>query len=442
MASHDLKKVIGELKTFGSKSISAIERRSSVFPPCLTKRASARIMDIGEGIYTRDMNGNWYMSWASQSKNVGYNHPEVASAIKEQVDNPDPIIKIKLAEKLKEIAPGSLSYGKVFFSRGGGEAAEFSMKLARYCTKKPIFIACQGSFHGSSMGSLSITFSESKLRGYSHPLLSDTVHIPFPYCYRCTFGQNQFNCDYECIEYIRYTLGTVAHPDATAAIFIEPMQGHGGGILAPEEYFKKLRKLCDENEILLIIDEVVCSMGRMGKYFGIENWDIEPDLIFMGKPLADGLPLGAGIGKNEIIQKWDEACPRASALGHSICCAAALATINIIKDEGLIDNSNKVGVYMLKRLKEMSEEHKLIGNVRGKGLFIGLEFVKDRDKKTPATHETTEIIYRAAKKGLLLIRGGLYHQSLRIVPPLIITEDQAEKGLNILNETLKEVDVI
>lgn len=433
-------KILGEIKPPQSKSLDLMYRRDKVFPPCLTKRATGRILIEGEGVYQKDLNGNWYISWASQSKNVGYNHPQVTSAIQKQVTKPNPLIRIKLAEKVKEIAPSSLSKGKVFFSRGGGDAAEFSMKLTRHCSKKPIFIACQGSFHGSSMGSLSITFAESKLRGYSHPLLSDVVHVPFPYCYRCTFGQSYPDCDFECIRYIDYVLETVAHPEATAAFFIEPMQGHGGGVIAPDGYFKRLRKLCDENEILLVDDEVVCGMGRMGKKFGIENWGVEPDLIFMGKPLADGLPMGAGIGKKELMEKWDEACPRASALGHDICCAASLATINVIQEKGLIANAMKLGGYMLKRLKEMSEEHKLIGDVRGKGLYLGLEFVKNRDKKTPATKETAELVGKAAKKGLLLMRGGPYRQSLRIVPPLIVTEEEVDIGLNIFDETLKEVE--
>jgi len=395
----------------------------------------------GEGVYAKDVHGNKYLTWSTQAQNVGYSHPKVVDAIKNQASRTeDPYIKLRLAEKLKEIAPGSLSDGKTFFARGGGEAAEFAMKLVRHCSKKPIFMACQGSFHGSTMGSLSITLCDSKIRGYSHPLIPEVVHVPFPYCYRCTFGQSYPDCDFECIEYIRYTLKTVAHPEATAAFFIEPIQNHAGGTVAPDGYFKRLRKLCDENEILLVDDEVVCGMGRTGKMFGIENWGVEPDLIFMGKPLACGLPIGAGIGKKELMAKWDEACPRASALGHSVCSAAALATINVVQDEGLVENSEKVGAYMLKRLKELSEEHILIGDVRGKGLFIGLELVSDRDKKTPATKETRALSRLTAKKGLLLGGGGLYRQTVCIKPPLTTTEEQAETALVILDEALTEIE--
>jgi len=440
MLNFEPQKVIGELNPIGSKSLNAIDRKLEGFPPCLTKHIRQRILASGEGIYVSDLDGNWYTTWAAQSLNVGYSHPKVVAAIQKQVSkDANPIVNIELAEMLKDIAPGSLSDGMVFYSKGGADATEFTMKLARYCSKKTIFIACQGSFHGGTLGSLSLTFAESKLRGFSHPLLSDVVHVPFPYCYRCNFGQDYPDCNFECIEYIRYVLDTVAYPAATAAFFIEPIQGHGGGVVAPEGYFKELRKICDENEIFLVDDEVVCGFGRTGKMFGIEHFCVEPDLMIMAKPLASGMPIGAVIGKREIMERWDEACPRSSGVGHSVCCAAALATIDVILKEELLKNSWKVGDYMLKRFKEMYDEHELIGDVRGKGLFLGVEFVKDRKKKIPATKETIEVINNSFKKGLILMRGGTYGQSLRIVPPLIITEEQAEIGLNILDEVLKGI---
>ena len=433
-------KTLGQLNMDRKKSLEVINRRLEAFAPCLTRRSRTHVIAGGKDIYLTDLEGNLYMNWAAQSLNIGYNHPKVVSAIQKQVsDDADPLVSIKLAETLKKIAPGSLSSGKVFYSKGGADAAEFTMKLARYITKKTIFIACQGSFHGGTLGALSITFAESKLSGYSHPLLSSVVHVPFPYCYRCSFGQSYPNCDFECIKYIRYVLDTVAYPGATAAFFIEPIQGHGGGVVVPDGYFEKLRKICDENEILLVDDEVVCCLGRTGRMFGIEHFNVEPDIMFMAKPLASGMPMGAVIGKREIMERWDEAHPRSSGVGHSVCCAAALATIDVIQKKDLLVNSRNIGEYMLKRLNELYDDYLLIGDVRGKGLFLGVEFVKDRDKKTPATKQTRELVQNALKKGLRLMIGGTYGNSLRIVPPLTMTEEQAEVGLNILENVLEEI---
>jgi 4-aminobutyrate aminotransferase len=435
------KKVFGELIAIGNRSLDVYNRRLTAFPPCLAKRKRSRTLVGGKGIYRNDLEGNWYIDWTAQEHNVGHRHPKVVDAIKKQSDEEaNPIIDLELAEKIKEISPGSLSDGKVFWSKGGADATEFTMKLTRYCSKKTVFIACQGSFHGGTLGALSLTFADSKLRGYSHPLLSDVVHVPYPYCYRCSFGQSYPDCGLECIDYLRYVLDTVAYPGATAAFFIEPIQSHGGGVSAPPEYLKELRKICNDNEIFLVDDEVVCGFGRTGKMFGIQHSAIEPDIMIMGKPLASGLPMGAGIGQREIMEKWDEAWPRSSGVGHEICCAASLATIDAIQKEKLLENSSKIGDYMLKRFREMYNEHKLIGDVRGKGLWLGIEFVKDRNKKTPATKETREIVNNAFKKGLLLLIGGTYGQSLRIVPPLIMTEEQAEIGLNIFDEVLKSID--
>lgn len=341
--------------------------------------------------------------------------------------------KVALAEKLKEIVPPSLSDGLVGFTRGGTLATENAILMVRRYSGRSVIFACQGSYHGSVLASLSLTMDRSEMRRGLYPLMSDVVYAPYAYCYRCPFGQEYPGCGFQCVEYIRNVLDTVAYPDDTAAFFIEPIQTHGGVVVPPDGYLERVREVCDEHQILLVDDEVVTGLGRTGKMFGVEHWNVQPDILLMGKPLGSPLPLGAVIGRKEVMEA------HVGGTGFSISCAAAIANIEVILEERLMEHASRIGDHIMKRLRELQEEQEIIGDVRGKGLLIGLELVKDRESKRPATKEARDVLIKAYQKGLLMLQGGTYRQSIRLTPPLIITRKQADEAVDILERAFKDL---
>lgn len=396
------------------------------------------IKSTAKGVYVKDIEGNTYIDFTAQSHNVGHNHPKIRDALKKYIETEKPIgVKTLLAEILKDIAPEGLLNSRVSFSCSGTSAAEKALKIVRSHSGRPLIMTFLGSYHGGSIGTMSLSMSGSELRRGCH-LSTGVAYVPYPYCYRCPFGQEYPDCGFECINAINDAFEAIAHPRDIAAFFVEPIQAHGGIVLPPDEYFVKLRKICDEHKILLVSDEVVTGFGRTGKMFGMETWDIEPDVIFMGKPIADGLPLGAVIGSEEIMK---HARLLSSMDGNALSCAASLANIDVILRENLMENSLKVGGYMMNRLKEMQEKHNIIGDVRGKGLMLGVELVKDMNGKKPAGKEARKILEKAYHKGLLMLIGGMYHQVFRITPPLNITIEQADEGLKILDSILGEFKI-
>jgi len=413
-------------------------------------RSQDLVVSEEKGVYVTDVDGNIYLDFtgAGQTNNIGYSHPRVIDAIKEQADKGiTPLsslrLRIELAQRIIKISPGELARGKVAFCTTGSDATEFAIKMVRsvYPGRTGLF-ALQGAYHGSYLGGLSVTMDNSQLRRYCLGALQPSAYAPFAYCYRCSFGQEFPGCGYPCVEYIKYVLDTVAPPEEMAAFFVEPIQAHAGNIVPPEGFLSKVKRICEQNKILLVDDEVVTGFGRTGKMWGIENWIIEPDIMLLGKPIAAGLPLAAIVGKREIMDRWvPELHLRTAFAGNPVSCSAALASINVIEQEQLLENSAKVGNYMMKRLKEMAEEYEFIGDVRGKGLLIGVELVKDRRTKEPAPDLVRMTIEKARDKSLLLYAGGTYRQTIRFSPPLSLTTDEAEKGLNILEEAFREVGV-
>lgn len=412
--------------------------KSSMDLPSLTRFRGVPISK-GNDIYVTDVDGNQYIDFTAQYCNVGHSHPKVIRAVQQQIETGglfagDPP-KIILTEKIKKIAPRRLSDGRVGLCRGGTSAIEYTILLARAYSKRTIILSFQGSYHGESLGALSLTMSRSELRRGFHPFISDIVPIPYPYCYRCPHGHELPNCAFQCTDYIEYVLQTVAHPEDVAAFFIEPIQVHGGVVVPPDQYFRKLRKICDKYRILLVDDEVVTGFGRTGEMFAIQHWGITPDIMLMGKPIAAGLPLGAVIGGKELMKYYR---------GHGanpVACAAAIANIKVILNEKLVEAASKVGEHMMRRLREMQEQHESIGEVRGKGLIIGVELVKNRHEKTPATQETRKVIQQACRKGLLMVPVGTYQQVVRIAPPLTLKIEQADKALDIFSTTLRELNL-
>ncbi|MCS7385069.1 MAG: aminotransferase class III-fold pyridoxal phosphate-dependent enzyme, partial [archaeon GB-1867-097] len=283
-----------------------------------------------------------------------------------------------------------------------------------------------------------LTSSKPVQRKWFSPLLPGVEHVPYPYCYRCPWRQNYPECGYWCVDFIEdYYFKKYVPPDETACIIFEPIQGEGGYVVPPPEYWGHIRKLCDKYGILMISDEVQAGMGRTGRWFGIEHWNVTPDLIAIAKGIAAGLPLGAVVGRSEIMD-----LPRGSHAstfgGNPVSCAAASAVIDVIEGEKLLENASKIGEYTMKRFEEFQEKYELIGDVRGKGLMIGVELVKDRRSKEPAVKELSKILLKCFKKGVAVIGAG--KSTIRIAPPLTISMELMEKAIDIIGESIGEVE--
>lgn len=390
-----------------------------------------------DGAYVTDVDGNRYVDFAAQHFNVGHNHPKVLKAITQittgEWRDAEISAKVILAEKLKLMAPSALSDVLVGFTRGGTLAAEYSILAVRKYSKRSVIFSCQGSYHGGVLASLSLTMDRSEMRKGLYPLMSDVVYLPYAYCYRCPHGQEYPSCELQCIEYFRYVLDTVAYPEDVAAFFVEPIQAHGGVVVPPQGYLEGVREICDEHRIVLVDDEVATGLGRTGKMFGIEHWNIQPDIVFMGKSLGSELPLGAVMGRREIMEAYG------GETEFAIPCAVAIATIEVILEEKLMENASRMGDYITRRLEKLQGAHEIIGDIRGKGLLIGLELVKHRESKKPATKEAEAVLVKAYGNGLLMLLGGTYRQTLRLTPPLNITREQVDEAVDILERTLEDL---
>jgi 4-aminobutyrate aminotransferase len=430
----------------GPKAMELVKKDERFISPSYV-RFYPLVVESGKGCTVKDVDGNEYIDFNSglACLNVGHNHPKVIEAIKRQCDrflhysNTDFYYNevVALAEKLAEITPGNFEK-KVYFGNSGTEAIEAAIKLAKWHTRKQLFIGFINAFHGRTIGSLSLTASKPAQRRYFFPLMPGVNHVPYPYCYRCPFKQTYPDCHYWCVDFIdEFVLQKYAPPEDVAAIVFEPIQGEGGYVVPPPEYFQRLRKLADRYGILLIDDEVQSGMGRTGKWFAIEHWNVEPDILCSAKALASGLPLGATIAKAKVMD-WVGGSHASTFGGNPLSCVAAMAVIDVIKEEKLLENATKQGTYILKRLEELKSESEIVGDVRGKGLMIGVEFVEDKDSKKPAPQKANEIMMRSWKRGIAVITCGI--STIRIAPPLNITRELIDSGLEIIEDVVKEVE--
>jgi len=428
----------------GPKARAAIERDAAINSNSGI-RSYHIVAESGSGCIINDVDGNEYVDFNSghAALAVGHAHPRIIKAINEQSKKLIHISwsdfyyqpLIELGEQLDSISPGSYSK-KVFFSNSGSEANEAAMKAARWHTRRPLFLAFTGSFHGRSFGAMSLTANKPVQRRHFSPLTPDVTHVPYPYCYRCPYGLEYPKCNMRCVDFIEDEVLTKFHPpEDTAAMFVEPIQGESGYIVPPDDYFQRLKKLLDKYDIMIISDEVQSGIGRSGKWFAIEHWNIIPEIVTAGNTLASGLPIGATIAKEEIMD-WENASHASTLGGNPVACAAAVQVIDIIREEKLLENTTRQGTYFLKRLKELQQKYPIIGDVRGKGLMIGVEFVKDQETKEPAIDETKQINTKCFKRGLALI---VNEATIRIAPPLIITRDLIDAGLDIFEGAVKEV---
>jgi len=430
----------------GPKAKKIVERDERYISPSFG-RAYPLVVKKGEGCIITDVDGNEFIDMNSGLAvcNVGHAHPKVTKAIHEQVDKflhysyTDFFYEqyIDLGEQLHEIVPGTHKK-KFFYGNSGAEANEAAIKLARWHSGRQYILAYIGSFHGRTMGAVSLTASKPAQRRRFAPLVPGVEHIFYPYCYRCPFHLECPSCDYYCVDYIEeYLFNKYVPPEEVAMLIGEAVQGEGGYIVPPRGYFAKLKKLLDEHGILLAIDEVQSGMGRTGKWFAIENFGVIPDIVTIAKGIAAGLPLGVMASRAD-LQDWTPGSHASTFGGNPVACAAAQAVIKAIKEEGMLENALRQGKHIMKRLEEMKEEHPMVGDVRGLGLMCGMELVKDKESKVPARQETEDVMMSCFRKGVALVNCGA--SVIRLMPPLIITRGLVDKSLDVLDESLYEVE--
>ena len=345
----------------------------------------------------------------------------------------------ELASELVKIFPGSKrKVAQVFYGNSGTEATEAAMKLARFKTKRPRFLAYTSAFHGRTLGSLALTASKpAQVEGFS-PLLSGVDHVPFPYCYRCPLKLEYPSCKFACIDYIEEQyFEKYVPPEEVAAFFLEPIQGEGGYVVPPDDYYKELFKRFGKYGMLFVDDEIQSGIGRTGKWFGIEHFGVEPDMVTVAKALAGGLPIGALIARSGLMT-WGPGSHASTFGGNPVSVAAGLAALSYIRENDLLENARKQGEYMMKIFNEWKEKYEIIGDVRGKGLMIGVEIVKDKKSKKFGHEEANKIIEHCWKAGVLLITCG--RSTLRIVPPLTISRKIVDEALNVIENAIKKVN--
>lgn len=421
-----------------------IERSKQLLTPAILFHTDL-VVTKAEGIYVETIDGKRYLDFSSgiATTNIGHCHPAVLDAVRIQSERlihtggvylHEPIIEA--AEAIKGITPPGLDM--FFFSNSGAEAVEGAVKLARYYTGREAIIAFNGAFHGRSLGALSLTTSTVRYRKRYSPFLPSVYHAPYPYCYRCPFGKSKDDCSLECFLYLKdIMLRHIIPPDEVAAFIIEPVQGEGGYIVPHTEYLKELRELSLRYGILLILDEVQTGFGRTSRWFASEHFGIVPDIMTIAKGIASGFPLSAVISTGEIMGKWLPGAHGSTFGGNPVSCVASVATIKTIKEADLLNKSEAISQKAIKGLMEMKKKYRAIGDIRGLGLMIGIEFVKDG--KEPDQEAVKKVIKGALDRGLILIECGGEKNIIRFIPPLIVTQEEMDRGLAIFEEVVKEL---
>ena len=424
----------------------AIVRRDTQVLAPVSGRVYPFVIDRGEGCEVWDVDGNRYLDFNAGIAVVatGHSHPRVVKAVQEQAAKFIHMAgtdfyneqQVKLGEKLASVMPKGHDW-RIFLGNSGTEAVEASIKLARYATGRQGIIAFFGAFHGRSYGSLSLTASKPRQRAGYFPLLPGVSHAFYPNPYRPPLGSDPAHVVNTCINYIEQTLfQTVLPPNEVAAIVVESIQGEGGYVVPPEDWFPRLRELCDKHGILLVADEVQSGIGRTGKMWAIDHTGVVPDIIASAKGLGSGLPIGACIARKELTDNWLPGAHGNTYGGNALACAAAYETLSLVEEE-LMDNAREVGAYLQQRLTEVAERSDNIGIVRGRGLMIGCEFVKDKAGKEPDHDGAEDVMVEAFRRGLLLLTCG--KSTIRFCPPLVLTKAQVDEGVAIFEETLQAV---
>jgi 4-aminobutyrate aminotransferase len=433
------------LVRMGKRAKALLAQDKMYISPSYT-RGYPFFMERGKGAWVWDVDGNAFLDFTSgiAVTATGHSHPRVVKAIREQAGKflhmsgsdfyyqPE----IELARRLASIAPGK-EPKKVFFCNSGTEAVEAAIKLARYATGRQNFISFYGSFHGRTMGAMSLTASKEVQRLGFGPVMPGVTHVPYGDCAHCAYNLEYGTCGIACVSFIEdVVFKRTLPPEEVAAIFFEPIQGEGGYIVPPPEFFPRLKALADKHGILLVSDEIQSGLGRTGKMFAIEHWNVVPDIVTIAKAVASGLPLGAMIAPARVMN-WGPGSHGSTFGGNPVACAAALETLDLL-EQGLVRNSARMGEYLLKRLEAIQARSGLIGRVGGMGLMIGMEIVEDKATMKQAPALRTRIVDTCFHLGLLVLPCG--PSSVRFIPPLVIGRREADTALGIFEEALGKVE--
>ena len=428
----------------GPKAKAIIERDKAHVSTSYT-RDYPFVIARGEGAVVEDVDGNRFLDCAAgiAVTGTGHAHPDVVGAIVEQAKKYlhmsgtdfyyEP--QVRLAEELDAIVPIA-GPTRSFFGNSGAEAVEAAIKLARYSTGRVNIIAFLGSFHGRTLGALAATSSKHVQRRGFGPMMPGVYHAPFATCYRCPVGRQPESCQAECLQFLEdQTLVHLVSPDEVAAILVEPIQGEGGYLVPPAQFHQRLRELATRHGMLLVADEVQTGMGRTGRMFACEHFGIEADIVTMAKGIASGMPLGVTAARADVMT-WPPGSHASTFGGNPVSCVAALETIRLLKD-GLVRHAEEVGGHLLGKLRSLMDKHSLIGDVRGKGLMIGVELVRDRTTKERAPKERDAVVQAMFRRGVLTLGAG--RNAVRFAPPLVLTREQADVIADLFDQSLAEV---
>jgi len=399
------------------------------------------------GSYAYGPDGRVYLDFCSgmAACNTGHCHPRVVAAVREQAEKLlhgpmgvllyEPIVA--LAEQLGKVTPPGLD--QFFFLNSGSEAVEGAVKLARYVTSRPVVIGFLGGFHGRTFGAATLTTSKAKYRRRYEPLVGGVYHVPYPYCFRCPCGLTPDGCRLKCFDFVQEVFEHLAEPSEVAAFLIEPVMGEGGYVPAPAEYLQRLRQVSSEHGILLIFDEVQTGFGRTGAMFAAQSYGVTPDVMAIAKGIASGLPLSAVVASRELMSRWPAGAHGTTFGGNPVSCAAALGTLEVFREERVLENVRRQGARAFEFLLGLKRRYAVIGDVRGRGLMLGIEMVQAADGVTPAPETVEAVLRRCLELGLILYPCGSHGQCIRFIPPLTVSDDELDKGLNILARAVEEV---
>lgn len=428
-----------------SKSSALLADLRANFVPQGPVNITPYFVEKARGAMVYDVDGRELIDFAGGIgvMNVGHSHPKVVAAIKDQAEKfthtcfhimmYEPYLK--LAKKLCTLTPGSFPK-MALFANSGAEAVENAIKISRHYTKRQAVICFENGFHGRTYMAMTLT---SKVKPYKFgfgPFMSDVYRMPCAYCYRCPFGLTYPACDVACADYLKDFFISHVAAESTAALIVEPVMGEGGFITPPPEYFPKLIKICRDNGIVFVADEIQSGVGRTGKMYAMEHWGVEPDLLLTAKSMAAGMPLSAVVGRAEMMN-----APQVGGLGgtyggNPVCCSAALAVFEIFEEEKLLEKAQVLGKKLRQRFEAMQKRLEIIGDVRGVGPMLALELVKDRVTKEPAADVAKALVKFCYEKGLVILSCGNYSNVIRTLMPLVITDEQLERGLAIMEEGL------
>lgn len=424
-----------------------VSRRAKLLAPSLAQDWPNLPVVHAKGIYLDGLDGKRYMDFLSSFGvvNVGHNHPNVIAAAKEQMERQvhgavgvtlhESVLR--LAEKLPEILPGSMDM--FFFGNSGSEAVEGTIKLARNITKRPGIIAFTGSFHGRTFGAASITASKAVYRTSLEPFLASVYFVPYADPYHSAHPDDPKQCVEESLRALQTVFDRIIAPSQIATIIVEPIQGEGGYIIPPKEFLLRLREICSHYDILLTFDEVWTGFGRTGEWFAAQSFEVTPDVMAIGKSIASGFPLSAVCARSDLMSRWEPTVHGTTFGGNPVSCAAAIATIETIKSEDLLQNAKKNGEYLLSRLKELKAKHQAIGDARGLGLMTAIELIAPGTDREPNAAAAKKFLNESLSRGLLMYPCGRYGQTVRLSPPLIITRQEIDEAMKIADQSLNAI---